>query len=390
MTIVREYEVAPILVLLARAEQKGYLTIDDIAAQFPNPEERMDEVEQAFVCLDEAEVKVCDDEETPEACHDRPEDDGIELEHGLFDLSDISCDDPVGLYLKEMGCVPLLSLEQEVRLAKAVRQGREAERALLEAGLAPVDRDPMERSVEQGRLARGHLIQANTRLVISIAKKYVGHGVSFLDLIQEGNLGLIKTVEKFDHTQGYRFGTYATWWIRQSITRAIADQGRTIRIPVHMTDKIRRMYQGAYRLEQQNGRRPSPEEIAEEVRIELSKVQWLLDVSRRPLSLEQPVGEDEDAELEAFIEDNSTPLPEESVQQSLLQAQVEEALSTLTPRQARILRLRFGLQNERTHTLEEIGKKYGLTRERIRQIEKEALHRLRHPKRRRQLRDYLA
>jgi len=390
MTIVREYEVAPILVLLARAEQQGYLTIDDIAAQFPNPEERMDEVEQAFVCLDEAEVKVCDDEETPEACHDRPEDDGIELEHGLFDLSDISCDDPVGLYLKEMGCVPLLSLEQEVRLAKAVRQGREAERALLKAGLAPVDRDPLEKSVEQGRLARGHLIQANTRLVISIAKKYVGHGVSFLDLIQEGNLGLIKTVEKFDHTRGYRFGTYATWWIRQSITRAIADQGRTIRIPVHMTDKIRRMYQGAYRLEQQNGRRPSPEEIAEEVRIELSKVQWLLDVSRRPLSLEQPVGEDEDAELEAFIEDNSTPLPEESVQQSLLQAQVEEALSTLTPRQARILRLRFGLQNERTHTLEEIGKKYGLTRERIRQIEKEALHRLRHPKRRRQLRDYLA
>jgi RNA polymerase primary sigma factor len=390
MTVVREHEVEPILVLLARAEQQGYITIDDIATQFPNPEARMDEIEQAFVCLDEAGIEVYDDEENPDPYRDEPEDGGIELEHGLFDLSDISCDDSVGLYMKEMGCVPLLSLEQEVRLAKAVRQGREAERALLKTGLAPVDRDPLERSVEQARLARAHLIQANTRLVISIAKKYVGHGVSFLDLIQEGNLGLIKTVEKFDHTRGYRFSTYATWWIRQSITRAIADQGRTIRIPVHMTDKIRRMYQEAYRLEQQNGRRPSPEEIAEQVGIELSKVQWLLDVSRRPLSLEQPVGEDEDAELEAFIEDGNVPLPEESVQQSLLQAQVEEVLSTLTPRQARILRLRFGLQNGRMHTLEEIGQQYGLTRERIRQIEKEALHRLRHPKRRRQLRDYLA
>jgi RNA polymerase primary sigma factor len=390
VTVVREHERKPILLLLARAEQKGYLAIEDLLAQFPNPEERMDELERAFVCLDEAGVEVRDGEKNPDARHDRPEDGGIELEQGQFDLSDISCDDSVGLYLKEMGCVPLLSLEQEVRLAKAVRQGREAEQALLNAGLGPADRDPLERCVEQARLARAHLIQANTRLVISIAKKYVGHGVSFLDLIQEGNLGLIKTVEKFDHTRGFRFSTYATWWIRQAITRAIADQGRTIRIPVHMTDQIRRLYQGIYRLEQRHGRQPSPEEIAEEVGIELSKVQWLLGVSRRPLSLEQPVGDDQEVELEAFIEDENTPLPEESVQQSLLQAQLEETLSTLTPRQAHILRLRFGLQNERTHTLEEIGQKYGLTRERIRQIEKEALHRLRHPKRRRQLRDYLA
>ena len=182
-----------------------------------------------------------EDQETPAERRDRPESDRIELEHGLFDLSDISCDDSVGLYLKEMGCVPLLSVEQEVRLAKAVCQGRDAERALQEAGLDPADRDPLEKKVERGLRARAHLIQANTRLVISIAKKYVGHGVSFLDLIQEGNLGLIKTVEKFDHTRGYRFSTYATWWIRQSITRAIADQGRTIRIRVQMNDKIGRM-----------------------------------------------------------------------------------------------------------------------------------------------------
>jgi RNA polymerase primary sigma factor len=275
-------------------------------------------------------------------------------------------------------------------LTKAVYRGREAERALREAELDPAERGFLQKCIEQARLARAHLIQANTRLVISIAKKYVGHGVSFLDLVQEGNLGLIKTVEKFDHTRGFRFCTYATWWIRQAITRAIADQGRTIRVPVHRADQIRRLYKAVYRLEQENGRRPTPEEIAEEVGIQPSKVRWLLDVSRRPLSLEQPVGEDEDAELEALVEDDSVPRPEESAQQSLLQDQVAKVLSTLTPRQARILRLRYGLQNGHMHTLEEIGQKYGLTRERIRQIEKEALRRLRHPKRRRQLRDYLA
>jgi RNA polymerase primary sigma factor len=390
MTVILKQEVAPTVALLARAKQRGYLTIDDMITLFPNPEERMDEIEQAFICLDKAGFEVRDDEENPAERHDRPEGDGNSLEHGLFDLSDISCDDSVGLYLKEMGCVPLLSLEQEVRLAKAVCQGREAERSLQKVGLDPVDRDPLEKRVEQARLARAHLIQANTRLVISIAKKYVGHGVSFLDLIQEGNLGLIKTVEKFDYTRGYRFSTYATWWIRQSITRAIADQGRTIRVPVHMADRIQRLYKTAYQLEQECGRWPTPEEIAKESEFEPSQVQWMLNVSRHPLSLEQPVGKDEDAELEAFIEDDSVPLPEESAQQSLLRAQVDEALSALTPRQARILRLRFGLQNGHMHTLEEIGQKYGLTRERIRQIEKEALHRLRHPRQRRRLRDYLA
>ena len=390
MVVTLEREAEPVVVLLEKATRQGYLTIDDIMALFPYPEKRMDEIEQVFVYLDEAGVKVGDDQEDRANIPDWPGGDDAPVEHGQFDLSDISCDDSVGLYLKEMGSVSLLSLEQEVQLAQAVCLGRNAERDLQKAGLDPLERDSLEYMVEQGRLARAHLIQANTRLVVSIAKKYVGHGVSFLDLIQEGNLGLIKTVEKFDYTRGYRFSTYATWWIRQTITRAIADQGRTIRIPVHMADQIRRLYKTSYQLEQECGRRPTPEEIAREMDVAPSQVQWMLSVSRHPLSLEQPVGEDEDAELEAFIEDDSVPLPEESAQQNLLRAQVKEVLSTLTPRQARILSLRFGLQNGHTHTLEEIGQKFGLTRERIRQIEKEALHRLRHPKRKRQLRDYLA
>jgi RNA polymerase primary sigma factor len=320
---------------------------------------------------------------------DGPEIAKVETEENAFDLSDIPCDDSVGLYLKEMGCVPLLSLEEEVGLAKAVCRGREAERDLQRSGLDPEERSHLEQRVEQARLAHAHLIKANTRLVVSIAKKYIGRGVPFLDLIQEGNLGLIKTMEKFDYTRGYRFSTYATWWIRQTITRAIADQGRTIRVPVHMVEQIRRLYKTAYRLEQEYGRRPTAEEIADETGIEPGKVQWMLKVSRHPLSLERPVGEDEDSELETFIEDDSLPLPEESAHQNLVRVKVEEVLSTLTPREARILRLRFGLQNGHSHTLEEVGQKFGLTRERIRQIESKALRRLRHPKRSRRLRDCL-
>jgi RNA polymerase primary sigma factor len=319
----------------------------------------------------------------------RAENDKAETEKRMFDLSGISCDDSVGLYLKEMGCVSLLALEEEVALAEAVCLGREAERDLQRADLTPEERGCLERRIEQARQARAHLIEANTRLVVSIAKKYVGHGVPFLDLIQEGNLGLMRTVEKFDHTRGYRFSTYATWWIRQAITRAIADQGRTIRVPVHMVDRIRRLYKTAYRLEQEYGRRPTPEEIAHEMGIKPGKVRWMLKVSSHPVSLAQPVGEDQDSELEAFIEDDGILSPEESAHQSQLRAKVQEVLGTLTPREARILRLRFGLQDGRSHTLEQVGRKFGLTRERIRQIEKEALRRLRHPSRSRRLRDSL-
>jgi RNA polymerase primary sigma factor len=289
-----------------------------------------------------------------------------------------------------MARVPLLTTEEEVRLAKSVERGRYAAYTLHNNGANPKQRHELEKHIEQATAAREHLIKANTRLVVSIAKKYMGRGVPFLDLIQEGNLGLMKAVEKFDYHRGYRFSTYATWWIRQTITRAIADQGRTIRVPVHMSDSIRRLYKTARELEQEKGRKPTPEEIAVELDIEPRKVQWMLKVSWRPLSLERPVGEEEDSELGSFIEDDSSPTPPQSAYQNLLREKVEEVLATLTPREARILRLRFGLQNGRSYTLEEVGKKFGLTRERIRPIEGKALRRLRHPRRSRQLREYLS
>lgn len=327
--------------------------------------------------------------ETSDELAHRAENDKAETEKRMFDLGGIPCDDSVGLYLKEMGCVSLLSLEDEVTLSKTICQGREAERDLQRADLTPEEHELLECRIEQARQARAHLIEANTRLVVSIAKRYVGHGVPFLDLIQEGNLGLMKTVEKFDHTRGYRFSTYATWWIRQTITRAIADQGRTIRVPVHMVDQIRRLYKTAYQLEQEYNRRPTPEELAHEMGINPRKVQWMLNVSSHPVSLAQPVGEDQDSELGAFIEDDSVLSPEECAHQNQLRVQVQELLDTLAPREACILRLRFGLQNGRSYTLEQVGRKFGLTRERIRQIENEALHRLRHPSRSRRLRDSL-
>ncbi|NJL94328.1 MAG: RNA polymerase sigma factor RpoD [Anaerolineae bacterium] len=289
-----------------------------------------------------------------------------------------------------MARVPLLSTEEEIELAQRLESGLAAERKLAKLGARATLQQVEELTfvVEDGRDARDHLIKANTRLVVSIAKKYMGRGVPFLDLIQEGNLGLMKAVEKFDYKRGYRFSTYATWWIRQTITRAIADQGRTIRVPVHMSDRIRRLYKVARNLEQEYGRKPTPEEIADEMNLDARKVQWMLKVSWRPLSLEHPVGEDEDSELGSFIEDQTTPTPTQSSYQNMLREKVEEVLSTLSPREARILRLRFGLLNGRCYTLEEVGQKFGLTRERIRQIEGRALRRLRHPRRSRQLKDF--
>ncbi len=240
-----------------------------------------------------------------------------------------------------------------------------------------------------GELARDHLTKANSRLVVSIAKKYMGQGVPFLDLIQEGNLGLMKAVDKFDYKRGYKFSTYATWWIRQAVTRAIADQGRTIRVPVHMSDRIRKLYRVSRELEQTLGREPTPKEIAEVMDLSPQKVRWMLRISRRPLSLEKPVGEDGDSELGSFIEDEDTPTPLDTATHDLLRKELESALATISPREARILRLRFGLIDGRAHTLEELGQKFGLTRERIRQIEGEALRRLRHPSRARRLKDYL-
>ncbi len=307
-----------------------------------------------------------------------------------LDLSEIAADDTITLYLKEMARVPLLTPEQEVELAQQVEHGRLAQRRLARDGHDPDEREKLRREMERGEEARQHLIKANTRLVVSIAKRYLGHGVPFLDLIQEGNLGLMKAVEKFDYHRGHRLSTYATWWIRQSITRALAEQGRTIRVPVHMSDRIRKLYRIARELEQELGRQPSPEEIAEEVGLEPDKVQWILRASRRPISLERPVGEEEDNELGNFIEDEKVLAPSEAAYQHLLAETMGDVLGTLTPREARILRLRFGLQDGHSYTLEEVGQKFGLTRERIRQIEGEALRKLRHPRRSRRLKTYLA
>jgi len=307
---------------------------------------------------------------------------------GEHDLSQIAFNDTIGLYLKEMARVPLLSTEEEIKLAMRLEAAK--------AAAIKLEQHPQhERSAEwkfliqDGLHAREHLIKANTRLVVSIAKKYLSRGVSFLDLIQEGNLGLMKAVEKFDYHRGNRFSTYATWWIRQTITRAVAAHSRTIRVPIHMSDRIRKLYRLVRELEQQRGRKPSIEEIAALMDCEPRKVQWMLQVSWQPISLEYPVGEDDDSELGSFIENDREPGPADSTHHKLLQEKVEALLNTLTPREARILRLRFGLQNGRSHTLEEVGQTFGLTRERIRQIEGRALRRLRHPRRSRKLRDYI-
>ena len=311
-------------------------------------------------------------------------------EENAFDLTDIPIEDGVGMYIKEVASVPLLSREQEHQLAKAVAKGRDAEQKLAQAQLDRDERAALEQEIQEGQSAREHMIVANTRLVISIAKKYRRSGLSFLDLIQEGNTGLMKALEKFDHRLGYKFSTYATWWIRQAITRAIASQGRTIRIPVHMNDRIRRMYATIHQLEQDYDRRPTPEEIADEMGLKPRRVRWMLKVSRYPLSLEKPVGKDEQGELGQFIEDDSEPPPDEIAYQQLLRDDIDEVLGTLTAREARILRLRFGLQDGHSYTLKEVGQKFGLTRERIRQIQHKALRRLRHPRRSRKLRECLA
>ncbi len=377
--------------LLEKADQQGFVTTDDIIDAMPDSDEAMEQLEEIFSWLHTAGIEVFGDRpdaldfEAFEEAFDEEEED-----EDAYDLSGVASDDTVGLYLKEMARVPLLTNEEEVELAMRLEAGNEAREKLarLDGQLDQATREALEAIVEDGRAARDHLIKANTRLVVSIAKKYMGRGVHFLDLIQEGNLGLMKAVEKFDYKRGYRFSTYATWWIRQTITRAIADQGRTIRVPVHMSDRIRRLYKTARQLEQENGRKPTPEEIAERMGLEPRKVQWMLKVSWRPMSLERPVGEEEDSELGSFIEDLSTPTPTQSAYENLLREKVEEVLSTLTAREARILRLRFGLQNGRSYTLEEVGQKFGLTRERIRQIEGRALRRLRHPRRSRHLRDF--
>ena len=378
--------------LLEKASVQGYLTTDDLLEVSPEVGEDAERLSVIMLALRHRGVDVVD----PEVLEAPPAD--LLVVPGLEpwtepepEASDYSSDDTVGMYLKEMSRVPLLKADEEFEIAVRIEDGRKAKTDLLRpAGRKrPLERQRLEALVQDGIMAREHIIKANTRLVVSIAKRYMGRGVPFLDLIQEGNLGLMKAVEKYDVHKGFRFSTYATWWIRQTVTRAIADQARTIRVPVHMTDRIRKTYKATHDLEQRLGRVPTIEELAVELDLDLPKVQWILQVSWLPLSLESPVGDDEESELGMFIEDELTPTPAQSVYQSMLKEKIDEVLGTLTPREARILRLRFGLDTGVPYTLEEVGEKFGLTRERIRQIEGKALRRLRHPRRARQLKDYL-
>ena len=315
------------------------------------------------------------------------------LEHELS-AEGVALDDPVKAYLKEIGRVPLLSADEEVVLATAMSAGRAAQERIDEAAeneetIPDEEMAQLKKDIKEGNKAKQKLAEANLRLVVSIAKRYVGRGMLFLDLIQEGNLGLIKAVEKFDYTKGYKFSTYATWWIRQAITRAIADQARTIRIPVHMVETINKVIRVSRQLLQQLGHDPTPEEISAEMGMPVDKVREILKIAQEPVSLETPIGEEEDSHLGDFIPDEAASEPSEAASFTLLKEQLVDVLSTLTPREEKVLKLRFGIEDGRTRTLEEVGKEFNVTRERIRQIEAKALRKLRHPSRSKKLKDFL-
>ncbi|MFH1086738.1 MAG: sigma-70 family RNA polymerase sigma factor, partial [Chloroflexota bacterium] len=409
------------------AKTRGFITIGEVSTLFPEAEERIPEVDELFarlfsegveIVMDsdterqegqdvEAEVEAEQDgsdeeeeadpslerEEEPELPVGEPDEEPpVETELAAYipaSLEGIAADDTVSLYLRQMGQVALLTAEEEVMLAKQIEQGDRARRRLYSDRISSEERDRGVIMVRDGERARCRLVEANTRLVVSVAKKYIGQGVPLLDLIQEGNIGLMKAVEKFDYHRGYKFSTYATWWIRQGITRALAQQSRLIRLPVHAGDQIRRIYRIVESFEQDAGRRPTTEEIAEMSGISAIKVERLLRISRYPVSLERPVGDDGDTEFGDFIEDEEAVAPSDVTYRHLLRQALEEVMTALSPREARILRMRFGLRDGRAHTLEEVGEKFGLTRERIRQIEHQALDRLRHPHRSEQLKDYL-
>ena len=354
--------------LLAMAKKKKnvleYQEISDHFADLHLEEEQMDEILDALEKSGIDVLRITDDDDIPDEELLLSDEDEVDMENLDLSIPDgISIEDPVRMYLKEIGKVPLLSAEEEIELAKRMENGDQE--------------------------AKKRLAEANLRLVVSIAKRYVGRGMLFLDLIQEGNLGLIKAVEKFDYRKGYKFSTYATWWIRQAITRAIADQARKIRIPVHMVETINKLIRVSRQLLQELGREPTPEEISEEMGMPVDRVREILKISQEPVSLETPIGEEEDSHLGDFIQDDNVPVPAEAASFTLLREQLVEVLGTLTEREQKVLRLRFGLDDGRARTLEEVGKEFNVTRERIRQIEAKALRKLRHPSRSRKLKDYL-
>ncbi len=345
--------------LIEAGKQKGILTYNEVMEALGDLELDQDQIEKVYTEFEEQNIDIVEEVEVPEDINEEI----AQLETVLGANEGINIDDPVRMYLKEIGKVPLLTAEEEVEIAKRMSAG---------------DID-----------AKHQLAEANLRLVVSIAKRYVGRGMLFLDLIQEGNLGLIKAVEKFDYRKGYKFSTYATWWIRQAITRAIADQARTIRIPVHMVETINKLIRVNRQLVQEYGRDPRPDEIAKEMGISEDKVREILKIAQEPVSLETPIGEEDDSHLGDFIPDDDAPAPADAVASSLLKEQLGEVLATLTPREAKVLKLRYGLEDGKARTLEEVGREFNVTRERIRQIEAKALRKLRHPSRSKKLKDFL-
>ena len=389
-----------IMDLFARGKKRGRLDSAEMMEVLDEIELDSDQMEKIYDSLESLSIEIGSEEDIlPEIPDDidPPLDEIVDIEEEeLVDpntlVDSFAIDDPVRMYLKEIGKVPLLSPEEEIDLAQKMSSGNLAQEQLdsaEEGSLSAEETAQLKALLKEGEKAKQKLAEANLRLVVSIAKRYVGRGMLFLDLIQEGNLGLIKAVEKFDYTKGYKFSTYATWWIRQAITRAIADQARTIRIPVHMVETINKVIRVSRQLLQELGHDPSPEEIAGEMAMPVDKVREILKIAQEPVSLETPIGEEEDSHLGDFIPDEGASEPSEAASFTLLKEQLVDVLGTLTPREEKVLKLRFGIEDGRTRTLEEVGKEFNVTRERIRQIEAKALRKLRHPSRSRKLKDYL-
>ena len=384
--------------LIVLGRKKGFVTIEDILGFFPDAERDVNQLEEAFLALLSAGIPYMDEDEIGEKPDgemssdddlDKDEDNQDEIIASENFLANIDTRDTIGLYLKEVGRVPLLTAEEEVDLAQRIERGRLSREELARGNVTPRRRYELQQLIHDGWAAREHLITANSRLVISVAKKYMGRGVPFLDLIQEGNIGLIRAAKKFDYHRGHKFSTYATWWIRQAVTRAIADQGRTIRVPVHMGDQINKLLRVQHQLTQRLGRTPVVDELARELEVTVQKVEYMIRVARRPLSLETPTDDEEDSVLGDFIPDEDMLAPDDSATNNLLKEQIYSVLDGLPPREVRILQLRYGLVDGQSYTLEEVGRKMGVTRERVRQIEAQALSRLRHPTVQRKLREYL-